>query len=382
MSNYKFWVVRLGVVLFIVLIVTACQTLEQTGSVPTTELAQAVIADVAAVSAQETKPAAVCPTTECPTPGPTAFVTVVVTATDAPETAVSEPTSTPAAPVPTATSMPTSTPLPDVAPPAWLSYFNRFRDLADLPPVSEQNALTLGSNLHSRYIVVNDAAISHSESKDNPLYDPSGDRAARNGNIFATSQTDATYIWGVNFWVSAPFHLLSMIHPGLSTIGYGDHVEDTGDVRMASVMDVRSAREYSPEGATYPIYFPKNGGETWIVRLSMYEWPEPYGNCSGYSYPSGPAIALQLGDGRVTPRVISHSMMMGDQPIESCVFDETNYRNANSYAQEVGRTILDIQDAVIILPKKPLAIDQTYTVEVVLSDETYVWSFRTRKGPP
>ncbi len=347
---------------------------------PTNQMAQAsatvVVEEPTAVSviAQATESCLPCATV------------IVVTATAVPQTptAMPEPTDTPM-PQPTATTASTATPVPTVPavpPPAWLSYFNLFREMADLPPVSEQAALTLGSAWHSRYMVVNDDPIAHAEDKSNPLYDEAGHLAGKNGNTFSTSQLDANYIWSTNFWVSAPFHLIAMIHPGLNTVGYGDYVEDVGDVNMAAVLDVRTDRDYSPEGVQYPIYFPKNGAETWIVRLSLYEWPDPYGACPGYGRPSGAPIILQLGDGSITPNVTSHTLAMGDQPLESCIFDETSYRNANPYTQDLGRTILDGQDAIVILPKHPLAADETYTVQVVVNGETHTWSFSTRKRPP
>ena len=108
---------------------------------------------------------------------------------------------------------------------------------------------------------------------------------------------------------------------------------------------------------------------------------DPYGSCPGFSRPSGAPIVLLLGDGSLTPRVTSHRFAKGDQPLESCLFDQTSYRNDNSFAQEVGRTILDESDAIVIIPREPLPIDETYTAQVVANGETYTWSFQTRKGP-
>jgi len=346
---------------------------------PANQIAQAAASATVAVE-EPTAVSIIAQATDSCVPCTTVIV-VTATAVPATPTAMLEPTNTPM-PQPTATPIPPATPVPAVPPPAWLSYFNLFRDMADLPPVSEKTALTLGSAWHSRYMVVNDDPIAHSEDPHNPLYDEAGHQAGKNGNTFSTSQLDANYIWSTNFWVSAPFHLVPMLHPGLNTIGYGDYIEDAGDVNMAAVLDVRTDREYFPDGVKYPIYFPKNGASTWVVRLSLYEWPNPYGACPGYGSPSGAPIVLQLGDGSITPNVTSHKLAMGDKPLESCVFDETSYRNSNAYAQDLGRAILDLQDAIVILPKKPLAADQTYTVQIVVNGETYTWSFSTRKRPP
>jgi hypothetical protein len=90
---------------------------------------------------------------------------------------------------------------------------------------------------------------------------------------------------------------------------------------------------------------------------------------------------LLLGNGSTTPNIINHRLAMGEQPLDSCLFDETSYRNNNTYAQQVGRQILDSSDAVVIMPRNPLAIDETYTVQVMNGDETFTWSFSTRRSP-
>ncbi len=253
--------------------------------------------------------------------------------------------------------------------------------MANLPPLSDREAYTLGSSLHSRYMVVNDAPIAHRQDKKNPLYDIAGDQAAKNGNIFATSQTEADYLWSVNFWVSAPFHLIGMLDPRLQEVGYGDHNEDIGDVNMAAVLDIRSDPRRANAGTEYPIYFPGDGSETWVVRHSMFEWPDPYGSCPGYSRPSGPPIVLLLGDGSRTPKVTNHRFARGDQPLDSCLFDETSYRNPDQFALKTGKTILDLNDAIVIIPREQLPINEEYTVQVTVDGQTYTWSFTTRKGP-
>ncbi|GAB4280458.1 MAG: hypothetical protein Kow0080_33340 [Candidatus Promineifilaceae bacterium] len=341
------------------------------------------------------------PETEVASAIATVMVTVVVTATS-PPTAVSgpvisvEPTITPpptATTAPTTIPEPTTTPLPTPAPeptptetpailgPDWLIYFNGFRAMSGLSPVTASEPLSQGSLWHSQYMVKNDDAIAHAEDPANPYYDQAGHQAAKNGNIFATSQIEANYIWSFNFWVSAPFHLVPMIDPRLQSVGYGNYNEAIGSVQMAAVMDVRSAEINPLPDVTYPIFFPGDGSSTWIVRHSLYEWPDPLESCPGFSRPTGAPIVLQIGDGSRVPQVSSHVLKIGDQTIETCLFDETSYRNSNGYAQSVGRIILDQRDAIVIMPRHPLAADQTYTVQVVVNGEVYTWSFSTVKKP-
>ena len=253
--------------------------------------------------------------------------------------------------------------------------------MANLPPLSDREAYTLGSRLHSRYMVGNDEPIAHSEEEEKPFYDPAGDQAARNGNLFATSQTEANYMWSINFWVSAPFHLIGILDPTLEVVGYGDYVEEVGETQMAAVLDISSHPARTADEIEYPIMFPGDGSETWVVRHSLFEWPYPFDGCPGYSAPTGPPIVLLLGDGSVTPHITSHRFAIGDQPLESCLFDETSYRNNNPYAEQLGRNILGKADAVVIMPRNPLGIDETYTAQVTNGSDTYTWSFSTRRGP-
>jgi uncharacterized protein YkwD len=263
----------------------------------------------------------------------------------------------------------------------WLGYLNRFRQVGGLPPLNEDESLTFGSQWHSRYMVVNDTPIAHSEDKANALYDPAGQQAAQNGNIFATTQFEAGYTWVMNFWISAPFHLAPIIDPGLADVGFGQHNQEVGTFRMAAVLDARSGLGDAPAEVTYPLYFPDDGASTWVVRHSLYEWPDPMSSCQGYSRPSGPPLVLQLGDGSLTPRVGSHAIYVDDQLLESCLFDETSYSNPDPFAQSTGRDILGERDAVVIIPRHPLAVNRSYRVEITAGGQIYNWQFTTQPAP-
>jgi hypothetical protein len=90
---------------------------------------------------------------------------------------------------------------------------------------------------------------------------------------------------------------------------------------------------------------------------------------------------LLLGDGGRTPEVTNHRFARGDQPLDSCLFDETSYRNPDQFALKTGKTILDLNDAIVIIPREQLPINEEYTVQVTVDGQTYTWSFTTRKGP-
>lgn len=350
---------------------------QQPAPAATSTSAATTIVEITSTLPPPAAPTNILPPPTATEPGPTASSTLVPTE---PSTATPQPTETPApsaTPAATATPVPTATPL--IVLPEWLTYLNDFRQMGGVAPINELAALTLGSRLHSEYMTLNDDPIAHWQDPGNPLYNPAGDTAARNSNIFATTQTDANFIWSINFWVSAPFHLVPMLAPGLARVGYGDHIDLQGDVNMAAVLDVRSLRNRPADDVTYPLMFPQNGGRTWIVRHSMNEWPDPLESCPGYTRPAGAPIILQLGDGNLTPHVGYHIVLMDGVPIESCIFDETNYYNTNDYAQSEGRKILNEQDAIVIIPRHPLPIDRLYTVQVEANGQVYSWEFTTQR---
>ncbi len=63
------------------------------------------------------------------------------------------------------------------------------------------------------------------------------------------------------------------------------------------------------------------------------------------------------------------------------LFDETSYRNNDPYAEQVGREILDLSDAVVIMPRNPLIVGETYTAQVTVDGKAFTWQFGVRKGP-
>lgn len=263
----------------------------------------------------------------------------------------------------------------------WLGYVNTFREMANVPLVTEDEALTFGAQSHARYMVVHDRPIAHSEDPSLDLYSEAGNTAGKHGLIFATSQFQADHVWATNFWVSAPFHLVAFIDPYLETVGFGTYNQNVGNFKMAGVVDVRSGLKQPDGSQEYPIMFPADGAETWIVRHSLYEWPDSLPSCPGWSRPSGPPIVLFLGEGDITPAVSRYQIMENGNPLEVCMINETNFVSPNRAEQNTGRTTLNLRDAIVLMPKNPLAINSEYFVEIETNGELHSWSFKTRSKP-
>ncbi|MBK7914739.1 MAG: CAP domain-containing protein [Chloroflexi bacterium] len=332
-------------------------------------------------------------------PSPTAvIVTVVVSATPAP---TARPTETPAptataaatavpsaAPTETPTETPTKTPtaVPTETPialtgPNWLRYANQFRLQAGLPPVTENADWSEGSANHSLYMVLN-SDTSHSESKNQIGYTESGAAAGQNGNIAVSGSAGVGYTWPLDYWMSASFHALPLLDPELQMVGYGDFRDASSSFGMAATMDVKRGIRGLPADIQFPITFPKDGGQTWVTTFNLPEFPNSIASCPGFSQPTGAPIILQIGSGDRVPRVTSTELKRGDTPVPHCSFSETTYTNPNSYWQGVGRLILDVRDAIVIVPRSPLVVGQKYTVTVNTNGQVITWQFDVVAGPP
>lgn len=283
---------------------------------------------------------------------------------------VENPPATPT-PEPTLTPSPTPTVQPG---PEWLAYVNEFRLLANLPSLSENPAWSYGGVLHSRYMVKEDH-ITHYENTSSPWYTPEGYDAGRSGNIAVSSSTAATDHFAIDLWMTGPFHAIGVIDPKLAQTGFGSYRENIGTWKMGATLDVLRGRGTLPPGTSFPIYFPQDGGQYWLTRYNGNETPDPLTSCPGYTAPSGPPVMLQLGSGSLTPSVTASSFARGSTPLEHCIFDETNYVNGNSSFQSLGRSVLNSRDAIVLMPRYPLEVGQTYTASITANGAVYTWSF-------
>lgn len=256
----------------------------------------------------------------------------------------------------------------------WLEYLNYYRTLANLPPVIENAEWSLGSQFHARYTVKNDVLV-HNEDTNNDWYTPEGRDAAKSGNLMASYDVNSNDNYAIDAWMQAPFHALGILDPRLQEVGFGSYREADGGLQMGATMDVLRGRGDIPLALNFPITWPANGA---VVPLSFYwgEYPDPLSSCPGYNPPSGLPIILQVGAGDRTPVVSSHMFLQGDTSLENCVFTESTYSNPDQAAQDLGRTILDYRDAIVLIPRNPLIPGASYTTSLVIDGQTYTWTFK------
>jgi len=129
---------------------------------------------------------------------------------------------------------------------------------------------------------------------------------------------------------------------------------------------------------SFPVVWPGDGATLPVTSYRGGELPDPLsgsGYSASYNSPTGHPIYLILGDGGITPNVTDSSLLSNDVELAHFTFDETNYTNPDPEAQSLARSILDIQDAVVLMPREPLVVGQTYTVNIEVSGKDYTWSF-------
>lgn len=344
---------------------------------PTSQIAIAPSATSQPATATATATEAVpTPTTELAEPTPTATATLPSTP---------EATAVPTQPAtPTATLQPTATPTATAVPgPDWLRYYNQFRSQANLPQLAENSAWSAGSLAHSQYMMTNSLSA-HAQDPNKPGYSPQGDEAGQNGNIAISGWDGASDLWAIDYWMSAPFHAVPMLNPHLSQTGFGVFRDANNSFKMTFTLDVSSKRTLGqlPESVTFPILYPRDGGEIWVLRYTLPEFPNPLTACSSLQKPVGPPLIVQIGDGSLVPSVSQTSITSSDgTTIPHCVIDETRYVNSSAYQQQQGRSILDKQDAIVLIPAQPLTVGETYTASITVNGATIEWSF-TAVAPP
>ena len=229
--------------------------------------------------------------------------------------------------------------------------------------------------------MIANSSASHSEDPKLTGYTDIGLKAGQNGNIAISGVAGTTYYWPIDYWISAAFHAIPLLDPALEYVGYGEKSDANSSFGMAATMDVKSGPRRDSTDTQYPILFPRDGGQTWVTRYSMPEFPNTASGCSGYQKPTGAPIILILGSGENTPQIRDAKLQQNGSDIAHCVFDETNYYNPQPYWQDVGRNILDQRDAVVILPRSPLTVGQEYSVYVNNGGEEIEWSFNVVESP-
>jgi uncharacterized protein YkwD len=255
----------------------------------------------------------------------------------------------------------------------WLERLNFYRATAQLPPVTEDPALSGDVMQHARYMVMHDE-VKHSQDLRRRWATPEGAAAAAVSNLAGSTRLSEPAAWAVDTWMQAPFHALGMLDPALKQVGFGMYHAEKDRLQTAAGLDVIRGRAPRVESANYPILWPADGAAV-PIGTHVSEYPSPLTSCPGYRAPAGLPLIVQIGPGDETPRVTKSWLVDGRESLEHCVFDETTYRNRRDVEQRLGRSILAARDAIVLIPRHPLVPGRTYRAALEVNGRRIDWSF-------
>ncbi len=273
--------------------------------------------------------------------------------------------------------------------PAWLQRVNYWRAMAKLSPVEEHPALSDGERKHARYIVKNFSAVlkagaslgglMHTEDPTNPWYSRNGFNAAKSSDLtqWPGPRPPATPFWAIDYWMTAPFHRLSILNPGLHRVAYGAFCEVGICAAGLNVISDADPLPLKPRPLASPIKFPPQDARVELSSLQG-EWPDPLSACAGFTSPAGLPVTLQLGP-LVTSAVSAYSLAENGKKIAACIFAADSYLNSDPVAQRRGADVLKDFGAVVLVPRSPLEPGRTYTASITAGRQTHNWSFAVRQ---
>ena len=244
-----------------------------------------------------------------------------------------------------------------------LGIFNRIRSDHGFGPIRFDSSFNLAANAHTNYLCLNKEG-GHNEDPANPGYCgmEASDRVSLYGHVGSSWEVVSTGAMNssdaiIGLW-DAPYHRINMMKPGMVIAGasYKDgNLTVDGD-------------GMTPDGM---FVSPPQGGTDISTSWENNESPNPTRSFADAAHVVGyPVVATVYGDKVAPISIVSSSY-------------------ATSDGKEVDRYELSpendnhLKNAVILIPKKPLAAGKLYSVSLKLKDSrgniyTKAWKFITR----
>ena len=124
-----------------------------------------------------------------------------------------------------------------------------------------------------------------------------------------------------------------------------------------------------------PVTFPVNGAAlpSTMARVAVVEQPDPYASASG-GRPANPGQPLYVFLPS-TPLLLSASLTVDGAAVAVCSYTEATVTDPVPADQQLKRSILAKDHAVVVLPLVPLVVGRSYQATVRTADRTVAWSF-------
>lgn len=217
----------------------------------------------------------------------------------------------------------------------------------------------------------------HGEDPGNPWFTASGNTAAQNGLVYATSDTGISGAALVRGFMTRPLHGVGMVQPELPVVGFSRYRESKSGFQTGVSVDVNQGLNLPPEvfTFTFPIAWPEDGKTVDLYSYDGLESPDPLSPCAGYSVRSGLPIYF-FREYVASQPAVSITIKEGASDIEFCWYDGFTYTNPDPNAQILVRQILANRNAIVIMPRSPLTPGAQYSVSVTINGQPKAWSFR------
>ena len=167
----------------------------------------------------------------------------------------------------------------------WLEQVNAYRALGNLPPVTEDPALSNADRNLAEYEVRNLSVLSHlNDQPNNPNY-----TAAQSSNIWGSPDPNASDSQAIQDWMGGVFHGIQIIDPRLKRVGFGSYrtTDNTPYFKMVAALNTIQGLNSSAT-PQYPIMWPAQA-KTFSLTTYREEVPDARSKYSygGYTHLAG-----------------------------------------------------------------------------------------------
>jgi uncharacterized protein YkwD len=242
-----------------------------------------------------------------------------------------------------------------------LQAINDYRKLMELPPLTMDDRLNLAATSHSKYMSLNNEFSHYQDKGKNGFTGVNvGDRAqyyGYNRGVYEdiSLQQDSSPIASVDGLFDAPYHRIPFMDPASQQLGYGKSAgTQNGRPSYYHALSFGLGDYNADHFVAYPVE-----NETDVPRFwGGNEIPDPLRLYSNVKYPVGyPIMAGVYGANIKKVELISAKLTKNPDGTEIPVF--LNSVNGNPNDDNLSKE-------VIIIPKSPLAFNQSYTVDLQL----------------
>jgi hypothetical protein len=269
--------------------------------------------------------------------------------------------------------------------PPWLTEINQYRAATGLAPVVENPAWAAGLAHHLTYLENTPAqyrtgafASAHTENPASPYHTSDGATEAGYSDLALGGAT--TPLRAVDTWLAAPFHAIGMLRSQLSQVALA-----VDSAKGFAGLDVIQGIDATKPAATTPILFPGPGITSGLTTFGG-ESPDPRETCEWQNLdPVGLPLVVLLPS---APAAGASASLSGPDGVETtaggtlCVVDASTYHSSDPVYGSNGASILESDNAVLLIPRRPLATG-IYSADLQQPGQPSVaWSFSVKAPVP